>query len=595
MMDPIIQFSQHGGELVEVTVPGAVVAVPNPENEVDVAAGIERTMCVYIPKSGVPHPKQAQVLMVLRDGNDLASAQQTLADLGIAELAEREHVIVVFPNPLDDGWNYTQDAGHDDDTQFIVRCFAVLKPTVGVSGFNGMIFHLACSPEASAVVWALAAEHPLDAAAVMLGAFPEDFAPAVGKGAEQVAWLYEHNAAVEEALAKVNGADARVEELDGRVCHVQAANPNVTYHVSDKGLDAAEVEAAWAHMFAGCRRWRNDDSGTYQARIDFEGRGFTPHVQDTSLGLADGLPRTWFEYVPPQLRGTTDPVPLVFYFHGINCCGLYGAEQSGWADIADRDDVICVFPDATVEMRWNAWADSRIPTDIDFVLALIEHIAEVHPIDRTRIYVSGFSMGSMFSNALAGTYPDVFAGAVALNGPHISYLSNLDESIPGMLLFNKNSVLKDLPKGEDGPSPAHKLSDEKRAAYPYRMPFVQFAGIIDNVGFEQGHLFPVTSDEDSTWGPTVAFWKRFNNIPVEPLYADTASGFAAPREVEEGGEDARFIHQAWQTEDEGKDELYHYIVAKRMPHAVDLREVEIGWEIVKHYARQEDGSLARID
>lgn len=595
MMDPLVQFSQNGGKLVETVVPAALVAAPNPENEVNAEAGIERTMCVYVPVSGVPHPKQTQVLMVLRDGSDLTSAQRTIDELKLAELAEREHAIVVLPNPLGDGWNYTQDPTRDDDTQFIVRCFAALKPATGVSGFNGMIFHLACSSTASAMTWMLAAEHPLDAAAIMLGAFPDGFELPTGKGAEQVVWLYEPSAVAEATLAQTNGVDGVTEDLGGRTRHVQAANPNVAYVVGDKGLSAEEVTYAWEHMFSGCRRWRNDDFGTYQARIDFERRGFTPHVDDTSLGLADGLARTWFEYVPPQLRDTNKPAPLVFYFHGINCCGLYGAEQSGWADIADRDGVICVFPDATAEMRWNAWSDTRIPSDIDFVLALIEHMETVHPIDRTRIYVSGFSMGSMFSNALAGTYPELFAGVVALNGPHVSYFANLDESVPGMLLFNKNSMLKDLPSGDDGPSPAHVMSDEKRAAYSYRMPFVQFAGIIDGVGFEPGHLFPVTCDEDSAWGPTVAFWKRFNNIPIEPLYGDTSSGFASSREAEEGGEDARFIHQAWATSDEGGEVLYHFVVTKRMPHAVDLREVEMGWEIIKHYAREKDGSLVQLD
>ena len=594
MMDPIIQFSPRGGELVEVTVPGAVVAVPNPENEVDAAEGIERTMCVYIPASGVPHPKQAQVLMVLRNGSDLASAQRTLDELGLAALAEREHVIVVFPNPLEEGWNYAQDPARDDDTQFIVRCFAVLKPTVGVSGFNGMIFHLACSPEASAVAWTLAAEHPLDVAAIMLGAFPKGFEPGAGKGAEQVAWLYERNAAVEAALAQANGADGEVIEDDGRVCHVQAANANVTYHVGDKGLSAAEVEAAWARMFAGCRRWRNDDFGTYQARIDFEGRGFTPHVEDTSLGLEDGLPRTWFEYVPPQLRGTADPVPLVLYFHGINCCGLYGAEQSGWADVADREGFAVIFPDATIEMRWNVWDDPRLPSDVAFVRALIDHMDEVHPVDRSRVYLSGFSMGSMFSNALACSYPELFAGVVACNGPHQGYLMNLDDSVPGMLLFNRASALVGLTAGDGTPSPTHKLADRKRASGAVRMPFVQFVGLADNVGFEKGRLWPVAADAGGQWGPTVTYWKRFNNIPVEPLYGDSVTGFAADREDVEGA-DERFVHQAWRTADEGADELYHLVAVRRMPHAVDLRQTQMGWDIVKHYAREKDGSLVRLD
>ena len=594
MTDPIIQFSECGGELVKVTVPGAVAYVPNPENEVEAAAGVERTMCVYVPASGCPHPKQTQVLYVLRDDSDLAGARRVLDELGLTVLAEREHAIVVFPDPVGEGWNYAQDPARDDDTQFIARCFGVLKPTMGVSGFNGMMFHIGTTPASSAMVWTLALTHPLDSAAVMVGEFPEGYEPPQGYGAEQVAWVYGGNTTAAACLAGVNGPEGAVSEEGGVTRHAQAANPCVAYHVSDAPLSADEVASAWAHMFAGARRWRNDDYGIYQPRIDFAGRGFVAHVSDGSLGLPDGLARTWYEYVPPALRDTTDPVPLVLYFHGINCCGLYGAEQSGWADVADREGFAVVFPDATIEMRWNVWDDPRLPSDVAFVRALIDHMDEVHPVDRSRIYLSGFSMGSMFSNALACSYPELFAGVVACNGPHQGYLSNLDDSVPGMLLFNRASVLAGLPAGDGAPSPTHKLADQKRASGAVRMPFVQFVGLADNVGFEKGRLWPVTADADGQWGPTVAYWKRFNNIPVEPLYGDTVTGFAADREVVEGA-DERFVHQAWRTADEGADELYHLVAVKRMPHAVDLRQTQMGWNIVKHYTREKDGALVRLD
>lgn len=590
MMDPIIQYAQQGGSLVEVTVPGAVAFVPNPENEVDAAVGIERTMCVYVPASGCPHPKQTQVLMVLRNGNDIASAQQVLDELGLAVLAEREHFVIVFPNPSSDGWNYSQEAGCDDDPQFIVRCFAALKPTVGVSGFNGMMYHLACSPAASAIVWELAAERPLDTAAIMIGAFPEDFEPSLGKGAEQVAWLYNRNETAEALLSVRNGADGSVKEFSDHSCHVQEKNSCVTCYVSDAGLSREALDVAWGRMFAGCRRWRNDDTGVYQPRPDFESLGFAPHVNDTCLSLPDGIGRTWFEYVPERLRATTDPIPLVLYFHGINCCGLYGAEQSGWAELADRDGFMCVFPDATAEMRWNAWGDDRIPTDIDFVMALIERMAEVHPLDRSRIYISGFSMGSMFSNALAYAYPEAFAGVVALNGPHMTLENTLEESAPGMLLFNPKSVIGNMEHRDEDKSPTRVLAESKRDGLSWRMPFVQFVGLLDNVGFNKGKLFPVTAAEDSSWYATVQYWKEQNGIDADPmLSADTPTGFASDYVRIEG----RFVHQSW-SDSEGAEGLYHLVAVERMPHAVDLNGVEMGWEIIKRYKRNGDGSLGMV-
>lgn len=585
-MNPIIQTPACAGELVEVEVPGAFDARPNPENEVEAAAGTARTMYAYVPASGCPHPKQTQVLFVYRDGRDRASANSLLESLGLKELAESAHAIVVFPNPTVAGWS-AEDTG-DDDANYVVRCFAALKGGCGVAAFNGMMFHLACTPAASAFVWAFALTRPLDAAAVMLGSFPAASSPPTGTGAPQAAWLYEGNEVALAYLERVNGPvgelPAPVGDFDALRCFMCVDNPALRFFESAAGLTADEISRAWDLMFARTRRWRNDIFGTYQERVDFERRGFTPHVASTELGLADGLPRTWFEYVPPQLSGTEEPVPLVIYFHGINCTGLYGAEQSGWADIAEREDFMCAFPDATVGMRWNGWADDRLPSDIDYVMALIEHMAEVHPLDRTRIYLSGFSMGSMFTNVLAAAYPEVFAGAVAVNGPMAPYFQTLDEALPGTMQMQPGAAeLRAIEPRSEDLSPIRAIVDAKRAEGAPGVPFVQFVGLQDSVGFEPGCVWPVRFAEDGQWEPTISFWLRENGLaPAAELDAGTETGIASPTTCVEGG-DGRFIHQAWDAADARSP--YHFIAVKRMPHAVDLRELVMGWDIVKHFSR----------
>ena len=590
-MNPLVQVSPAGGQLVYAPVAGTVGGAPNPENEVEAKEGAERSMYVYAPASGAPHPKQAAVLYVLRDGADEASARKTVAALALDVLAEANHLIVVLPNPAAGGWNYAQDPAREDDAAFLVRCFAALKGSPAkVSGFNGLMFHVGCSPAASAMVWTLAQTHPLDAAGVVIGAFPAGYAAPEGT-AEQVAWLYEENAAAAAHLAAVDRVPANASAPVGyAVCHTSAANPCVRYCTSGRGLSAAELAEAWARLFSGTRRWRNDVTGTYQPRPDFEGRGFVAHVADCSLPLEDGLPRTWYEYVPAGVRASAEPAPLVIYLHGINCVGLYGAEQSGWADIADRDGLMCVFPDATVEMRWNAWDDPRIPADIPFILALIDQMDAQYSVDRTRVYLSGFSMGSMTVNAIACSYPEVFAGAVACNAASIGYLHTLDESVDEMLMFNPGSVLRGLEPGDGAPSPTRQRADAKRAAHGYRMPFVQFVGLNDPTTFyTKGRIWPV-AEGDTEWIETVRYWKEFNGIPAEPLLDPaTETGFAAPAREERG----RFIHQSWVDED-GEPGLYHLVAVRRMPHAVDLAGIELGWSIVKRYRRNPDGSLSSL-
>ena len=302
--------------------------------------------------------------------------------------------------------------------------------------------------------------------------------------------------------------------------------------------------SGWIGLLAykDVRRWRNDTYGIFAARPDFDALGFVAHVADTSLGLADGLPRTWYEYVPARLHDTADSVPLVFYLHGINCCGLYGAEQSGWIELAERDGFACVFPDATIEDRWNGWDDPRLPSDSAFILALIEHMSTVVPLDRRRIYVSGFSMGSMMTNALASGHPEVFAGAVAKQilaqkgvyvGAHISSIYGISDASMEDWDSLKAVAAKDFPV----------LDDEKGAEM--REVILEAKADLDSVGgsiecavfglpvglgapdfgmnaegiFSQ-YLFAVPAVKAVAFGAGVAFALMRGSEANDPLYVD---------------------------------------------------------------------------
>ena len=585
---PLVQNSPYGGQLLKEEIEGSVDGRLNPENNVDTVKGNDRSMYAYVPSTGVPHAKQAQVLFVLRNDASEESAVNLLETLKLKELAEDRHFILLFPNPAEEGWNYTSDPAKEDDGGFLVRCFAALKKTKhGCAGFNGMIFHLGTDPESSAMVMTFASEHPLDAAAVMAGSFPEGYVIPEGKHAEETAWIYDGNKAALKHVLDGNGESEEVEE-DNVKEYRQKVNPCVRCFYSEEALTSDEVEKAWETMFSTARRWRNDVYGIYQPRVDYKAKGYIKHYEDSSLGVNNNFPHTWYEYVPEKVKESGEKAPLLFYFHGINCTPLYGPEQSGLTDIADRDGIILVFPSPAIEERWNVWDDPRLPSDASFITALVEHMKKTYAIDEKRIYVSGFSMGSMFTNAMACSYPEVFAGAMAFNGPHAGYLSVLDDSRKGMLMFNPKSMIKDLEPSDETVSVTHARADEKKNSYDYRMPFVQTVGLLDGVGFNPGKTWPITSMEDGSWLPGINYWKAYNNIPVEEdCFDSTISGLKADETVDNG----RNHIQKWYTQDEGHLPLYQLQLSERMPHAIEYPEVETAWSWIKHFERNEDGSL----
>lgn len=573
-MEPLVQFSPPAGRLVEEVVPGAANKQVEYENDLTAADGADRTMFGYAPKSGCPDPKQTQVLFVLRDGRDKASAQAVMEELELDKLAEEQHFLLLFPNPTEAGWNADGKA----DMDYLDRCFAQLRSSgLKVNGFNGMLFYIATTPAASALLADMMALRPGTMAATMLTALPEGYTlPEKALGVECAAWC--PPGPVAEYLKKANAAVDKGQEEGA--AFFQGKNPEVRLFVSDKKITAGTVRTAWKKLFGKSRRWQNDVYGHYQPRTDFTARGFTAHIKDTSLGVNDGFAHTWFEYIPPRLRGTAEKVPLVFYFHGVNCVPLYGAEQSGWHDIADREDLIVVYPAPAIAKAWNIYDLPIIPSDFDFVLALIEHMKQVHPIDESRIYLSGFSMGGMMSHALSAACPEKFAAAAPNNAFAFNRFNDPSKALA--------AFLRDIPPEKLGHTFYSAIrADEKKAANPaLRMPIFQTAGDIDGLIAS----WPVTAQTDDIRSKTIRFWQDYNNIPQHGLDGGTLSGLAADGTRWLDGE-KRYQLQSWNSGDEAGMPLLELVIAQRMAHAVDPVEIGWSWEYMKHFSRAADGTL----
>ena len=586
-MNEITAFSPCGGRLVLEEVKGAQSRAIVPENSIETKLGDDRSMYVYVPASGCPDAKQTQVVMFLRDGADEASAEAAMKEYGLDALAEKEHFVLVFPNPREGGWNEKDAAAREDDMDYLSRCFMALPRGRGkVGGFIGMIFYIGGSPAASALLLTMSARRPLHVAGILLSELPAAYdIPQDGLNAPQVAYLCAGAARAAGYLEKVNGVTgADAQPLEHAALYTSPVNPNVRHIVSEQPFDAHEVARAWDVLFCKARRWSNDTCGTYQKRTDFAARGFVAHVNDPSLGVNGGFAHTWYEYVPPRLRGSKEKAPLVFYFHGIGCVPLYGAEQSGWHDIADRENFIVVYPKPSLNKAWNIWDESSQPSDQAFVLALLEHMKQTYAIDESRVYISGFSMGGMMTNALASAYPELFAAAAPCNGFHSGYFTTAAAMWVKLKAMNPqyrepDTIVDDIPR-------TRLRADEKKAAYDYRMPILQNSGLLDGG-------WPIDPAKDGfARAETFPYWKAYNNIPVREN--EPVSGYESGLSGDENGylgDDERFLYHRWHSLDAGSPVLYELVLAKRMPHAVDLRQLELAWQFMKKFSRGKDGSL----
>ncbi|MCD8018373.1 MAG: prolyl oligopeptidase family serine peptidase [Clostridiales bacterium] len=594
-MNPLEQFSPFAGELTEELVPGETTKKIEHENAVIAASGSDRTMYCYAPKSGCPASKQTQILMVLRDDASRDSAEKLLKEWELDKLAEEEHFLLLFPNPVKGGWNYDNAADRENDMDFLLRCFGILRGSkIRVNGFNGMLFYIAASEGASALLSTMAALKPANVSAMMTGPLPADYAfPAEALSIETAAWCTDARSIY--YLKKANGVSTEGQDMQGKDVRGQdihgldmldavlftGRNPEVRLFAGkEMTFTAGTVRAAWDKLFCLTRRWQNDTHGSYAHRTAFTERGFVAHVEDTSLHLEDGYPRTWFEYVPKQLRGCTEKVPLVLYLHGVGCVPLYGAEQSNWHDVADKEGFIVVYPAATRENCWNIFRLPNLADDFSFILALIEHMKAVYPIDGRRIYISGFSMGGMMTHALANTYPEVFAAAAPCNAFHMSRYGDPAAVLKGFVAGYTEEELGHI-------SYSKSMADVKNSAKDYLMPIFQNAGYDDGIIA----MWPVTEEMDDVRTETLKWWKRYNHISEKSFTdEDTCTGLAAEETFYEDTE-KRYVHQRWYGEEEGKPALMELVVAKRMQHAIHPIQIEWAWDYIKQFGRAEDGTL----
>lgn len=119
-MNELVQHSPYEGELFLQPVSGDISGRREAENDAAAGSGAARTMYAYAPKSGCPHPKQCQILMVLRNDGDRASAEPLMKEWGLDALAEEKNFLLLFHNPAGEGWNFRNDSGRENEGHFSI-------------------------------------------------------------------------------------------------------------------------------------------------------------------------------------------------------------------------------------------------------------------------------------------------------------------------------------------------------------------------------------------------------------------------------------------------------------------------------------------
>lgn len=161
---------------------------------------------------------------------------------------------------------------------------------------------------------------------------------------------------------------------------------------------------------------------------------------DTITWSFDGLERTYILHAPETLVA---PAPLVIALHGRFDSGAGMERLTHFDELADREGFIVAYPDG-IEGEWNFVRDvpgyEMKQDDTAFLSALVDHITEDHAVDRTRVYLVGFSNGGFMTQRAACENPAPFAAFASVAAAGFGGMTDVcpeTGSLPApMLLIN---------------------------------------------------------------------------------------------------------------------------------------------------------------
>ncbi len=122
----------------------------------------------------------------------------------------------------------------------------------------------------------------------------------------------------------------------------------------------------------------------------------------------NGTSRKMKVHVPDN---TPSGAALVIACHGMNQSADWHDSNSKWSAVADTAKFVLVFPEG-IDKGWDIGGNR----DVEFVCAIIDKMEKEHNISPSRVYLTGFSMGGMFTYHCANRIPDRIAAFVPVSG-----------------------------------------------------------------------------------------------------------------------------------------------------------------------------------
>ena len=113
-------------------------------------------------------------------------------------------------------------------------------------------------------------------------------------------------------------------------------------------------------------------------------------------------------------------LPLVVVNHGLGSTPEFTAAVTGWPSVVGTDRMLAVFPEGW-EASFNAGgccgeAVAAGLDDVAFLRDVIDAVSGLYPVDRDRVFMTGYSNGGMVTYRFLCEHADLLAGAGSVVG-----------------------------------------------------------------------------------------------------------------------------------------------------------------------------------
>ena len=147
------------------------------------------------------------------------------------------------------------------------------------------------------------------------------------------------------------------------------------------------------------------------------------------------LGRDVYVYAP---SGLADNSPLLLSLHGANQDPDYQQSNTHWETVADTAGFVVAYPKGGE--GYSAW-DISGDQDTKWISAVIDQLVKDYKLNPKRVYLSGFSMGGMFSYHAISKIADKIAAIAPCSGTNVYGASKAQRPMP---IFHPHGTKDDV-------------------------------------------------------------------------------------------------------------------------------------------------------